>query len=458
MVKNKGRYGYLIKWIFTFIDFVVLNVTFVAVCQLARCHSLLTHLPLLALNFSFLLVLYVMDSIHSHRTVYLDQALGKMLRLIVAHAATFITALALMEVPFGWKNMAWFYLAFAFTLGLWWITSRKLIKAYRSKGYNYRRIIVIGGGAVGVRLMNELESDLGYGYRLMGFFDDNRKNRSVKGYKGGLNEIEPFLKDNVIDEMYCAIPDNNSVSVKRLINIAENNAIDFYYVPQLNRDVTRRFVLDNVGTVPILSIHSYPLSNPLNRLVKRTFDVVVSSVLLLISPVVFIPVAIGVKLSSPGPVLFRQKRTGYRGQSFTCYKFRTMWQNASSDTRQATSDDPRTTRFGRFLRRTSIDELPQFINVWRGEMSIVGPRPHMVNHTEVYSQLIDKYMLRHTIKPGITGWAQVNGYRGVTDELWKMEKRVEFDVWYTENWTFLLDMKIIFLTIAKMFNGDDNAV
>ena len=157
-------------------------------------------------------------------------------------------------------------------------------------------------------------------------------------------------------------------------------------------------------------------------------------------------------------MFFRQQRTGYRGKSFECLKFRSMRVNAQSDSLQATKDDPRKTKFGNILRKTSLDELPQFINVFKGEMSIVGPRPHMVQQTQEYSELIDKYMLRHTIKPGITGWAQVNGYRGPTDTLDKMEKRVEFDVWYAENWNFMLDIKIIFLTVFNAIRGEKNAL
>ena len=191
---------------------------------------------------------------------------------------------------------------------------------------------------------------------------------------------------------------------------------------------------------------------------KRTLDLVISSIVLLLSPIIFLPIAIGIKLSSPGPVFFRQQRTGYRGKSFECLKFRSMRVNAQSDSLQATKDDPRKTKFGNILRKTSLDELPQFINVFKGEMSIVGPRPHMVQQTQEYSELIDKYMLRHTIKPGITGWAQVNGYRGPTDTLDKMEKRVEFDVWYAENWNFMLDIKIIFLTVFNAIRGEKNAL
>ena len=192
-------------------------------------------------------------------------------------------------------------------------------------------------------------------------------------------------------------------------------------------------------------------------MLKRAFDLVFSTVVLICSPVIFIPIAIAVKLSSPGPVFFKQKRTGFKGKEFNCYKFRTMRVNADSDEVQATRNDPRKTRVGEFLRKTSLDELPQFINVFLGDMSVVGPRPHMVKHTLDYSKIIDKYMLRHLIKPGITGWAQVNGYRGETRELWQMERRVEYDVWYIEHWNFWLDIKIIFLTVFNAFKGEKNA-
>ena len=190
---------------------------------------------------------------------------------------------------------------------------------------------------------------------------------------------------------------------------------------------------------------------------KRGFDIVFSSVFLIFYPLIYIPVAIAIKITSPGPVYFRQERTGYLGKSFKCLKFRTMRVNADADSRQATHNDPRKTRIGDFLRRTSIDELPQFINVLRGDMSVVGPRPHMLKHTELYTRLVDSYMVRHAVKPGITGWAQVNGYRGITDELWKMERRVEHDVWYIENWTLLLDLKIVARTVINAVAGEKNA-
>lgn len=207
----------------------------------------------------------------------------------------------------------------------------------------------------------------------------------------------------------------------------------------------------------MLTVRHNPHTRAINRFAKRTFDVVFSSIVLLCSPIIFIPVAIAIKISSPGPVFFKQKRTGYRGKDFYCYKFRTMRVNKDADKVQASKNDSRKTRVGDFLRRTSIDELPQFINVFLGSMSVVGPRPHMLMHTETYRDLISHYMVRHLIKPGITGWAQVNGYRGQTEELWQMERRVEYDVWYIENWTWILDLKIIARTVLNAIHGEENA-
>ena len=459
-MESKGRYGQFIRWIFAAVDFVVLNVAYLFTCWWNDISDGFCSRPVwLMLNVSFLAILNIFSSIHARRVVYADRVLLRAIKTVALHAAVFLALLSFLNVDYGsGRIVAKFYLLFFSCLGFWWILSRKVIKWYRSRGFNYRRIVVIGGGVAGDRLISELKSDAGYGYRVMGVFDDRGKSAgSADAYAGRVADVEEFVKSHTIDEMYCTIPETDDEVVTSLIRIAEGNAIDFYYVPQFGRHLTRRFELESIGNVPVLSIRPYPLSNPFNRIVKRGFDLLVSSVVMLLSPLVLVPVAIGIKLSSPGPVFFKQKRTGYRGRPFNCYKFRTMRVNAESDTRQASKGDPRTTRFGEFLRHTSVDELPQFYNVWRGDMSIVGPRPHMIKHTEAYSALIERYMVRHTIKPGITGWAQVNGYRGLTDQLWKMEKRVECDVWYTENWNFMLDLKIMLLTVVNVFRGEKNA-
>lgn len=204
-------------------------------------------------------------------------------------------------------------------------------------------------------------------------------------------------------------------------------------------------------------LHS-PLYIRYNRIVKRTFDLMISIIVLCtLFPFILLTVGLIIKLTSPGPIFFIQKRTGKDGKDFWCYKFRSMKVNKDADEVQATADDPRKTPFGNFIRNTSIDEIPQIINVFLGDMSLIGPRPHMVKHTEMYSKLIDNYMDRHAVKPGITGWAQVTGLRGETKELYQMENRVKADIWYIENWSFLLDMKIIVKTVLTILLGDKNA-
>lgn len=411
------------------------------------------------LNLSFLVVVYVLSTLHDKRVVYLDRVLMLLVKYILLHVVMFLMLFFFVDNVISWKTVALFYCIFTISLATWWIVSRKLLKWYRSKGFNYKKIVIIGGGesGAGVRLMQQLEQDQGYGYHIVGFFNDEPASE-IPFYRGGIADVEQFVDENVVDEIYCAIPENKRQELQKIINLAEKNAIDFFYVPQFSKYISRRFEIETFGTVPVMSIHPHPLQNPFNKAIKRGFDLLVSSIVLLFSPILFLPIAIGVKLSSPGPVFFKQKRTGYRGKSFNCLKFRSMRVNDKSDTQQATKDDPRKTKFGNFIRKTSLDELPQFINVFIGDMSIVGPRPHMVQQTQEYSELIDKYMLRHTIKPGITGWAQVNGFRGPTEELWKMEKRVELDAWYAENWNLMLDIKIMFLTILNAIIGEKNAI
>ena len=206
------------------------------------------------------------------------------------------------------------------------------------------------------------------------------------------------------------------------------------------------------------SVQKYPLQKWTSRCVKRGIDIILSLIAILFSPLWFIPLAIAVKLSSRGPVLFRQRRTGYKGREFCCLKFRTMQLNDEADELQAYSGDTRITKVGHFLRKTSLDELPQVFNILWGDMSIVGPRPHMIKHTVYYSTLIDNYMLRHLAKPGLTGLAQVCGYRGETRNLWQMEKRVDYDVKYIEKWSIWQDFKIIARTFLSIFKHDANAI
>ena len=243
-----------------------------------------------------------------------------------------------------------------------------------------------------------------------------------------------------------------------IIRYCVKNVVHFYSVPNVSNYISHRMHLNMMGRVPYLSLYRDPLTLPENKLVKRVMDIVISFIFVItVFPIILLVVTIITKLTMPGPVFFCQKRNGLNGREFTCLKFRSMKINKEADTKQATEHDPRITKWGNFLRRSNIDETPQFINVLLGSMSIVGPRPHMVKHTEQYSQLIDKYMIRHWVKPGITGWSQVTGFRGETKELYQMEGRIEGDIWYIEHWSPWLDLYIIWKTVVNAIRGDKQA-
>lgn len=464
---NKHRphrgYGRYLGVIFSIIDVLILNIMFgVARWLCPGFEASVGKMLWVLVNVSYLAVLVrKRDASYKHRAILLDRVAADSLIEIGVHALFFI---ALTEILSDSRIPLSFYLVYyslvVLTMPLCDVLLRRWVKNYRRRGRNYIRAVIVGTNSTSVRLLQEMRSDAGFGYRFLGFFAPTCPPDFSEGeyYIGNINLLADFVKEQNIDHIYYTLPGPAADEMRSVIKIADDSSAEFFYVPQVQSSLGRGFTLRNIGSVPILAAKENPLKSPLNRAVKRGFDLLVSTLFLItVYPLIYIPVAIAIKMTSPGPVYFKQQRTGYRGKSFNCFKFRTMHVNKAADTCQATKDDPRKTRLGDYLRRTSLDELPQFINVWRGDMSIVGPRPHMLKHTEDYSNLIDHYMMRHLVKPGITGWAQVNGYRGITDQLWKMERRVECDVWYIEHWTFLLDLKIMVRTVINAFKGESNA-
>lgn len=458
---RRRLYGKYLTAIFSLSDLALVNLLFAItlaiypdVAHLSKIRDLWV-----VVNTSYIPVLFwVSRKPHQQRVLLMDHVIRSAFGVVGIHALFFFLLVAFLkidDVPL--ETYLVFYGMMTVVIPLWWMISRLIIKWLRSKGYNFARVAIVGTGSTAMRLYEELESDAGFGYKVLGFFSDKPDPGFHGKLLGSIDDLEHAVKETKFDQVFYTLSGEDEKSLSKVLKIADDNVIRFYYVPRISRRVARSFELNNIGCVPVLSVRRNPLNSTLNSGLKRAFDIAFSSVALLLSPLVFIPVAIAIKITSPGPVFFKQERTGYKGRTFKCWKFRTMRVNDSANTRQATSDDPRTTKLGQFLRRSSIDELPQFINVWLGDMSVVGPRPHMLKHTEDYAKLIDLYMVRHVVKPGITGYAQVNGYRGITDELWKMEKRVECDVWYIENWSFLLDLKIIVRTIINAFHGEKNA-
>lgn len=318
-----------------------------------------------------------------------------------------------------------------------------------------RTAVVIGASPLGVKVARALSTGRDAGIDFVGYFDDRTDERvHVDGMAqrlGGLADVATYVSAHGIREVYITLPLGSQPRIVELLESVQGTTASLYFVPDVFGISIIQGRLEDVNGVPVVGICETPFTGT-NELVKRISDIVLSSIiLLLISPLLLL-IAVGVKLSSPGPAIFRQKRNGLDGSEITVYKFRSMrTQDDGPVVRQATKGDPRITPFGAFLRRTSLDELPQFINVLQGRMSIVGPRPHAVAHNEMYREVIKAYMVRHKVKPGITGWAQVNGHRGETNTVEKMQARVEYDLEYLRNWSLSLDLQIIVRTIRLIF-------
>lgn len=330
------------------------------------------------------------------------------------------------------------------------------LKYFKMAGINEKRVVIVGAGYAGNELYHYFIKDKSLGYRFMGFFDDAPEIPSLM-IKGKIKHLKDYcIKENV-DEIYYALSLTSNDLIKDLADFCDDNFIYFKIAPDFRGLVQKKVNIDFYENIPIMTFRREPLGIAFNRVVKRAFDIAFSlMVICFIFPFIVPVIAFLIKLESKGPIFFKQLRPGRKNKLFECYKFRTMRVNNQTEL-QATKADPRVTKVGKFLRKTSLDELPQFFNVLLGDMSVVGPRPNLITQLEEYSKIIDKYAVRHFVSPGITGYAQVNGYRGETKQVQLMQKRVEYDVMYMENWSFFLDLKIIFLTVWNMIKGEENA-
>lgn len=327
------------------------------------------------------------------------------------------------------------------------------LRKYRSLfGGNFRRVIIVGDGKSVAQLSDFFTESPDYGYQLVKIFS------LTSDKKHTIEESLNFVINEKIDEIYCSLHGLTSNQINDFIDFADNNLKILKFLPDSNEMFARNLKLDYYDYIPVLSLREIPLDDTINKILKRTFDILFSLVIIVGLLSWLIPVlGLLIKLESKGPVFFRQMRNGLNYNEFNCYKFRSMRPNAIADLEQVSKNDPRITKIGRFLRKSSIDELPQFFNVFLGDMSVVGPRPHMVSHTEMYARKVDKFMVRHFIKPGITGLAQTNGFRGEVENDKDIIYRVKYDIFYMENWSLLLDIKIIFMTFINAVKGEEKA-
>ncbi len=337
------------------------------------------------------------------------------------------------------------------------ILTRLGFNFFRKQGWNHRRIVIIGAGDLGRNVAMQIREAEWVGYDLMAYWDDNTalhdtriQEVAVLSVEEGVGLLESGAEK--VDEIWLTLPLRAEDRMREILSLLRHCTLKIRLVPDIFGFRLLNHSMTEVAGIPLLDINASPMEG-VNRLIKAVEDRLLTLIILvLISPILLI-IAVAVKSSSPGPVLFKQKRHGWDGKPINVYKFRTMvvHQEAEGAVTQASKNDYRITPLGAFLRRTSLDELPQFYNVLQGRMSIVGPRPHAMAHNELYKEQVEAYMQRHRVKPGITGWAQINGWRGETDTLEKMERRVEYDLYYIENWSLWFDLKIIFLTIFKGF-------
>ncbi len=484
----------LLKWIVMTGDFAILNVIILLATTVSwRINSWpdrSLEIFILVNNIALMLAQMRFSTIIHQRLVGAGDVLQRIVGLTAVQSVLAYVLLKVFDyyLPIGWMQF-WVGTTFFVVLLVKRLCERWFIKLYRQAGRNTRTVTMVGNDPELMTVYDKLATDQTMGYSILGYYadsemgewtysrtssgtqkvverqsvekDEKHPNIEIK-HLGTLQDFLRLMREApeqlaLGDEMYVSLSRRDKDIVKKISRFCDHKVIRFYYVPvsveSMGLNLKREFLDD----LEIFTTYENPLQNPVNRVIKRAFDIVLSTLFLIPTAIIFPFVYIIMKIQSPGPILFIQKRTGIDGKTFDCYKFRSMHVNADADKVQATKDDPRKYPFGNFMRKANIDELPQFINVLQGRMSIVGPRPHMLAHTEQYSELIDRYMVRHFVKPGVTGWAQVTGFRGETKELWQMEGRVKRDIWYMENWSIWLDIRIIWLTFKSIFIHDKNA-
>ena len=456
---------YLLRLFLLLSDFIIINLPFLVVnlftpLQLHFSYNLYTFSALLVFN-SLWLFLSQMFRLYTYNTLsVIEFTLRRTWRTLLAHLVLF-TLLYYLVSPYNYNYK--FILGTFISMSVLLVLSRFMLTYVTEFMFKtmvtQKKIAIVGNNEKAVQLAEYFNKNKSF-YNLAGIFDTRSQMLIDQNGNliGDVSDCLDFAVENDITEIYSTILPDEDKLVYELTEEAENKCVRVKFVTSEKIDNAAFYRIDLISEMPVISFRAEPLQKTRNSIRKRVFDVAVSSIAILFVLSWLMPVlAILIKLSSKGPVFFKQQRSGKDNKPFLCYKFRSMTANNSSEAKQATKNDVRITPIGAFMRKTSIDELPQFFNVITGDMSIAGPRPHMLIHTEEYSAIIDKYMVRQFLKPGITGWAQVNGYRGETSETSMMEKRVEHDIWYMENWSLMLDIKILFMTVINIFKGEEKA-
>ena len=449
----RKRYSIFLTPLSVFLDIIILNIVLIVVYDKEYLNTLFI---------IYISVFWLLSSFFTgYYNVYRNTMFYQLLKLLISQTVIFILGYFTF---FGFfregeiiDNQTKILLITLISLWSSKIFLFYLIKYYRLKGNNYRKVVVLGSDSSTFKIQETLKHNKGLGYKYLGFFSD----KTIK-YKENLGSVKDgldFILENDVDEIFCSLSEFSDREIKEIKKFANTHNRALKLIPNskeiYNKDITTEFYGD---TVAILNVKKLPLEVSENKIIKRFFDILFSSFLFIFLFSWLFPIIIVlIRLESKGATIFKQKREGINGEIFTCFKFRSMYTTKIESKGHTTKNDNRITKVGAFLRKTSLDELPQFINVILGQMSVIGPRPHMNVHSLKFDKEVANYMKRKSVKPGITGLAQVSGYRGEIRKKSDIENRVRLDVFYIKNWSFMLDLKIVFLTILNVYKGDEKA-
>jgi putative colanic acid biosynthesis UDP-glucose lipid carrier transferase len=467
LIKN---YSIFIKPISVFAHLVILNIVF----YLGQFEHYTEYYHILFFNISWLVLSYFTGLYHYHRTITITQVARHLLIQFSIYTFVFFSYYTFIHQELQLRKVV--LLLFISFLG---ITIFRAIyfyalRRYRIGGGNFRKVIFIGSGS-GLRpIVDFMMNRADFGFKIMGYFSDDSKhtlkysitdralmkdeNNGFLPFLGTLENFEQYALENNIDEIYCSLSELKDKEILSIFDFGDQHMKIVKLVPDNKDFITKSLKLEYYGFVPVYSIRNFPLDKPIDKFFKRLFDIIFSFLVLVfvlswLTPILYLLI----KKESKGPLFFKQEREGIKGNSFVCYKYRSMGVNDRSSKDQTVKGDLRITKMGKFIRKTSIDELPQFLNVFIGDMSVVGPRPHMLTQSNKFKKVVDKYMVRHFVKPGITGLAQVRGYRGEIETNDDIINRVKLDIFYVENWSFVMDINIILKTVLNVFIGEDKA-
>jgi putative colanic acid biosysnthesis UDP-glucose lipid carrier transferase len=448
-----------------------LDILGILICFLLTCyyHDMLYVYKVNNIIWPYLILIWLYSS---YRTSLYDdfgvRRISGELFILVKNIVVQIAAIIVLNYFITSLNIrVTFLIEFALLLLIFLVSEKLLVSVFirflRIKGVYHRNLIVIGAGFIGRNFIKFINKNPQFGYKFLGFIDDNIPSGSGDKILGASSVLKTMLEENRVDEIIIALPQNEVDKIDEIIDICENYTTRIKIIPDYFRFISGNYHMSQFGQIPLISVRNYKFDDLNARLLKRIFDIILTLLIFIFVLSWLMPlIMLAIKLDSKGSIFFNAERWGKSNKKINMYKFRSMYENTKTLDEngkhlQARKNDPRITRLGRILRASNLDELPQFINVLKGDMSIVGPRPHSTPLNIESKDSVKRYLLRHLAKPGITGWAQINGLRGETPEIIQMQRRVDHDIWYMENWTILLDFKIVALTVIRMFKGDQQA-